>query len=219
MKLRKLIAVLASLMMLVGLLPLSAVSAADVSYDGYFYNGDFEAGTANWTMHNDADTVTEVVEDPTGSGHGKVMHTNSTYTSSSLGCDLMFNQVVAVEANTDLVLKFKVYCYSTASNAAFWVTIGNNTATYSTSAVTGLAAQTVSSSSSTRVRLNVNANTNKWVEVAIPYNSGSNTSVEFRFDNYRAGAGQYYFDDITIEGPNNVNGGEIEGGPPAPTIC
>ena len=212
MKLRKLIAVLASLVMLVALLPLSAVSAADVSYDGYFYNGDFEAGTANWTMHNDADTVTEVVEDPTGSGHGKVMHTNSTYTSSSLGCDLMFNQVVTVEANTDLVLKFKVYCYSTASNAAFWVTIGNNTATYSTSAVTGLAAQTVSSSSSTRVRLNVTTNTGKWVEVAIPYNSGSNTSVEFRFDNYRAGAGQYYFDDITIEGPNNVNGGGSEGG-------
>ena len=215
MKLRKLIAVLASLVMLVALMPMSAlISAADTSYDGYFYNGDFEAGTANWTMHNDADTVTEVVEDPTGSGHGKVMHTNSTYTSSSLGCDLMFNQVVAVEANTDLVLKFKVYCYSTASNAAFWVTIGNNTATYSTSAVTGLAAQTVSSSSSTRVRLNVNANTNKWVEVAIPYNSGSNTSVEFRFDNYRTGAGQYYFDDITIEGPNNVNGGTVGGDEP-----
>ena len=214
MKLRKLIAVLASLVMLVGLLPLSAVSAAGVSYDGYFYNGDFEAGTANWTMHNDADTVTEVVEDPTGSGHGKVMHTNSTYTSSSLGCDPMFNQVVAVEANTDLVLKFKVYCYSTASNAAFWVTIGDNTATYSTSAVTGLAAQTVNSSSSTRVRLNVTTNTNQWVEVAIPYNTGSNTSVELRFDNYRTGAGQYYFDDITIEGPNNVNGGTVGGDEP-----
>ena len=208
---RKALAVLLSVLMICIALPLSAlVNAASVSYDGYFYNGDFEGGTANWTMHNDADTVTEVVEDPTGSGHGKVMHTNSTYTSSSLGCDLMFNQVVAIEANTDLVLKFKVYCYSTASNAAFWVTIGNNTATYSTSAVTGLAAQTVSSSSSTRVRLNVSANTNKWVEVAIPYNSGSNTSVEFRFDNYRAGAGQYYFDDITIEGPNNVNGSEPE---------
>lgn len=210
---RKALAVLLSVLMLCTVLPLSAlVSAADASYDGYFYNGDFEAGTANWTMHNDADTVTEVIDDPTGSGQGKVMHTNSTYTSSSLGCDLMFNQVVTVEPNTDLVLKMKVYCYSTASNAAFWVTIGNNTATYSTSAVTGLAAQTVSSSSSTRVRLNVTSNTNKWVEVAIPYNTGSNTSVEFRFDNYRTGAGQYYFDDITIEGPNNVNGGGNEGG-------
>ena len=209
--LRKVVAWLSAVLMLLTVLPLSALVNADsVSYDGYFYNGDFEAGTANWTMYNDADTVTEVVEDPTGLGHGKVMHTNSTYTSSSLGCDLMFNQVVAVEANTDLVLKFKVYCYSTASNAAFWVTIGDSTATYSTSAVTGLAAQTVSSSSSTRVRLNVTTNTNNWVEVAIPYNSGSNTSVEFRFDNYRTGAGQYYFDDITIEGPNNVNGGSIE---------
>jgi len=212
---RKALAVLLSVLMLCGVLPLSAlVSAADVSYDGYFYNGDFEAGTANWTMHNDADTITEVVDDPTNSGQGKVMHTNSTYTSSSLGCDLMFNQVVALEANTDVVLKFKVYCYSTASNAAFWVTIGDNTATYSTSAVTGLAAQTVSSSSSTRVRLNVTTNTNKWVEVAIPYNTGSNTSVEFRFDNYRTGAGQYYFDDITIEGPNNVNGGTVSGDEP-----
>ncbi len=210
---RKTLAVLLSVLMLCTVLPLSAlVSAADASYDGYFYNGDFEAGTSNWTMHNDTDTITEVVADPTNSGHGKVMHTNSTYTSSSSGCDLMFNQVVTLEANTDVVLKFKVYCYSTASNAAFWVTIGNNTATYSTSAVTGLAAQTVSSSSSTRVRLNVTSNTNKWVEVAIPYNTGSNTSVEFRFDNYRTGAGQYYFDDITIEGPNNVNGDDNEGG-------
>ncbi len=208
---RKSLALLLSALMLMMVVPLSGlVSAAGVNYDGYFYNGDFEAGTANWTMHNDADTITEVVDDPTNSGHGKVMHTNSTYTSSSLGCDLMFNQVVALEANTDVVLKFKVYCYSTASNAAFWVTIGDNTATYSTSAVTGLTAQTVSSSSSTRVRLNVTTNTNQWVEVAIPYNTGSNTSVEFRFDNYRTGAGQYYFDDITIEGPNNVNGGTVE---------
>ena len=211
---RKILAMLLAALMLCSVLPLSALVNAATTYDGYFYNGDFEAGTANWTMHNDADTVTEVVEDPTNSGQGMVMHTNSTYTSSSLGCDLMFNQVVALEANTDVILKFKVYCYSTASNAAFWVTIGDNTATYSTSAVTGLSAQTVSSSSSTRVRLNVETNTNKWVEVAIPYNTGSNTSVEFRFDNYRAGAGQYYFDDITIEGPNNVNGGTVGGDEP-----
>ena len=102
MKLRKLLAVLLAALMLCSVLPLSALVSAATTYDGYFYNGDFEGGTANWTMHNDADTVTEVVADPTGSGHGKVMHTNSTYTSSSLGCDLMFNQVVAVEATPTL---------------------------------------------------------------------------------------------------------------------
>ena len=215
---RKVLALLLSVMMLMTVLPLSAVTGATgTAYDGYFYNGDFEAGTANWTLYNDDGTVTEVIDDPTGSGRGKVMHTNSTSNNdSSLGCDMMFNQTITLEANTDVILKFKVYCYSTATNAAFWVTIGDNTATYSTSAVTGLSAQTVSSSSSTRVRLNVNSNTGKWVDVAIPYNTGSNTSVLFRFDNYRTGAGQYYFDDITIEGPNNVNGGDEPDDPDAP---
>ena len=211
---RKALALLLSVLMLMMVVPLSALVTADgTSYDGYFYNGDFEAGTANWTLYNDDGTVTEVIDDPTNSGRGKVMHTNSTSNNdSSLGCDLMFNQTISMEANTDLILKFKVYCYSTASNAAFWVTLGNNTATYSTSAVTGLSAQTVSSSSSTRVRLNVSSNTGKWIDVAIPYNSGDNTSVTFRFDNYRVGAGQYYFDDITIEGPNNENAGTGDDG-------
>ena len=65
MKLRKLLAVLSAVFMLCTVLPLSGLvcTAADVSYDGYFYNGDFEADTANWTMHNDTDTVTEVVTD------------------------------------------------------------------------------------------------------------------------------------------------------------
>ena len=212
----KALAWLSAVGMLLAIVPLAApIGAADVSYDGYFYNGDFEAGTSNWTLYNDEGTVTEVVEDPTGSGHGKVMHTNSTANNdSSLGCDLMFNQTISLEPNTDVVFKFKVYCYSTATNAAFWITVGDNTATYSTSAVTGLSAQTVSSSSSTRVRLNVGSNTDKWIDVAIPYNTGNNTSVLVRVDNYRVGAGQYYFDDITIEGPNNVNGGTVGGDEP-----
>lgn len=48
---RKSLALLLSVLMLMMVVPLSGlVSAAGVNYDGYFYNGDFEAGTANWTM-------------------------------------------------------------------------------------------------------------------------------------------------------------------------
>ena len=104
---RKSLALLLSVLMLMTVLPLSAlVVAAD---DNLIVNGDFEAGTANWTLHNDTDTTTEVIDDPTGSGRGKVMHAVSTYNNSN-GRDDMFYQQPTMEANTDYVLTFKAYC-------------------------------------------------------------------------------------------------------------
>ena len=195
---RNIVAVLLAALMLCTVLPLSApVYAAD----NLIVNGDFENGSANWTLHNDSDTVTEVVEDPTGSGRGKVMHTNSTYTTSA-GRDDMFYQTVNLEANADYLLSFKVYCYSTASNAAFIVnfydpTTGNKVS-YNTTDVTGLPAYDIESSSAIRVRLNVNANTGKWIDVTVPFNAGQSTSPRILFANYRTGAGQYYFDDVVL---------------------
>ena len=195
---RKIVAVLLAALMLCTILPLSApVYAAD----NLITKGDFENGSANWTLHNDSDTVTEVVEDPTGSGRGKVMHTNSTYTTSS-GRDDMFYQTVNLEAGADYLLTFKVYCYSTASNAAFIVnfydpTTGNKVS-YNTTDVTGLPASDIQSSSAIRVRLNVNANTGKWIDVTMPFNAGQSTSPRILFANYRTGAGQYYFDDVVL---------------------
>jgi len=209
MKLRKLLAVLVSVLMLMTVLPLSALVSADDA--NLIVNGDFEAGNSSWVLTNDDDTVTEVIDDPTGSGRGKVMHTNSTYNNSN-GRDDMFYQTVTLEQNTDYVLTLKAYCYSTASNAAFIVNWYDKTngqkVTYNTSDVTGLACQNIDSSSAVRCRLNVQSNTGKWVDVTIPFNSGNVTEVRILIANYRVEQGQYYFDDIVLTKVGGDEGGD-----------
>ncbi len=206
-QLRKSLAMLLAVMMLCTVLPLSGlVSAAD---ENLLVNGDFESGSSNWILHNDSDTVTEVIDDPTGSGRGKVMHGISTYNNSN-GRDDMFYQQVSLEANTDYVLTLKAYCYSTASNAAFIVNfydaVTGNKVSYNTADVTGLNVQNVESSSAVRVRLNVQSNTNKWVDISIPFNSGSATSPRILISNYRVLQGYYYFDDIVLTKVGNAGG-------------
>lgn len=208
-QLRKPLAVLLAVLMLCTVLPLSAlVVAAD---ENLIVNGDFEAGTSNWTLYNDDDTATEVIDDPTGSGRGKVIHTNSTYNNSN-GRDDMFYQTVTLEQNTDYVLTLKAYCYSTASNAAFIVNWYDKTngqkVTYNTSDVTGLGCQNIDSSSAVRCRLNVQSNTGKWVDVTIPFNSGNVTEVRILIANYRVEQGQYYFDDIVLKKAGGDEGGD-----------
>ena len=175
-QLRKPLAMLLAVLMLCTVLPLSGlVSAAD----NLIVNGDFENGASGWNLYNDDDTATEVIDDPTGSGRGKVMHAVSTYNNSN-GRDDMFYQQPGLEANTDYVLTFKTYCYSTASNAAFIISFYDkdtgNKVSYNTADVTGFGCQNIDSSSAIRVRLNVNSNTGKWVDVSIPFNSGSATN-------------------------------------------
>ena len=197
-QLRKPLAVLLAVFMLCTVLPLSGlVSAAD----NLIVNGDFENGATSWNLYNDDDTATEVIDDPTGSGRGKVMHAVSTYNNSN-GRDDMFYQQPGLEANTDYVLTFKTYCYSTASNAAFIISFYDkdtgNKVSYNTADVTGFGCQNIDSSSAIRVRLNVNSNTGKWVDVSIPFNSGSATNTRIIFCNYRTLQGYYYFDDVVL---------------------
>lgn len=195
MTLRKLIALLATLVMLTGMLPLSlAVSAAE--NENLLKNGDFESGEASWTkLVNTA----AVVDDPTGSDRGKVMMTNE-----SGGSTHMFQQAVeGLSAYTDYVLKFKVYTYAAAgTKPGFWATLGSNAVTYNTSDVTcfPMEVKTVDSSSSTRVRFTSVLTTayNVWIDVEIPFNTGSVTDTTIMFSNYRSGAGQYYFDDVVL---------------------
>ena len=190
---RKSLALLLSLLMLMTVLSVSApVGAAD---DSILQNGDFEAGNANWT--NLVSTV-GVVADPTGAGQGNVMRTDENG-----GSVHMFRQGVHISANTDYILTYKVYTYAAdGTKPGWWVTLGDTSVTYSTSAVTtnGIEVKTVDSSSSTRVRFTItnSALYNKWIEVKIPFNSGNNTNPNILFSNYRANAGQYYFDDIVL---------------------
>ena len=195
MKLRKLIALLATLVLLAGMLPMT-LSVSAVEKENLLKNGDFEAGDANWEKL--VGTIS-VVEDPTGTGHGKVMKTNENGSQTH-----MFQQAVSgLSAYTDYVLKFKVYTYAASgTKPGFWATLGKKTITYSTSDVTCLPMEvkTVDSSSSTRVRFTSVATTayNTWIDVEIPFNTNSETSTTIMFSNYRENAGQYYFDDIQL---------------------
>ena len=211
-QLRKPLAMLLALLMLCTVLPLSGlVSAAD---DNLLVNGDFEAGDANWQK---LVSTVEVVDDPTNSGHGKVMKTNENG-----GSVHMFQQTVSgLSANTDYILKFKVYTYAASgTKPGFWATLGTNAITYSTSAVTcyPMEVKTVDSSSSTRVRFTsvLESAYNTWINVEIPFNTNSVTSTNIIFSNYRANAGQYYFDDIVlvkVSGGNSGGSGDgTEGG-------
>ena len=154
-------------------------------------NGDFEANADGWDVKV---TNAEVIDDPTGAGQGKVMKTLET----TNGETVMFQQAVSLEANTDYVLRFKMYCYSTATNAVLYMRLGNGDIVPDFDGVEGLAYADKSSSSTARVRLNVQENTGKWVDVVIPFNSGSNTSTTIGFANYRENEGKYYFDDVTL---------------------
>ena len=168
-------------------------------------NGDFEQGDANWTLVNSSTIGTEVVADPTSAGHGKVMKTNANNTSNGgdNNTNKMFSQNVKTSANTDYILTYKVYTYAASgTNPGWWVTVGDNSSTYSTSTVVsnGIEVKTVGSNFPSTVRFTItnSALYNKWIEVKIPFNSGNSTDSNIIFANYRANAGQYYFDDIVL---------------------
>ena len=208
---RTLLAVLLSALMLFSLLPLSALVTAQAS-ENLLVDGDFEADDGSW---EELVSTIDVVDDPTNSGHGKVMMTNESGSSVH-----MFQQDVSgLIANSDYVLKFKVYTYAAAgTKPGFWVTLGKKTITYSTGSVTchPMEVKTVDSSSSTRVRFTsvMNSAYNAWIDVEIPFNTKDNTSTTIMFSNYRADAGQYYFDDVSLELVAAGTGGGNDG----PTI-
>ncbi|MBR5524159.1 MAG: carbohydrate binding domain-containing protein [Clostridia bacterium] len=166
-------------------------------------NGDFAKGGTHWTMVNTTTIATTVVEDPTAAGQGLLMKTDANNTTDGgSGNEMFYQSVSSMSANTDYILSFKVYVYSTAEKTpGFWVTLGTNAITYSTSNVTGgLSVKTVDSSSSTRVRFTASSSSNRnvWYTIQIPFNSGDISSTTITFSNYRANAGQYYFDDVTL---------------------
>ena len=179
-------------------------------------NSGFEDGDANWEKIRD---TVSVVDDPTGTGHGKVMMTNDNGDQVH-----MFQQKVEnLSAYTDYVLKFKVYTYAASgTKPGFWATLGKKTITYNTSDVSCLPMEvkTVDSSSSTRVRFTSVATSayNAWIDVEIPFNTNDQTSTTIMFSNYRPNAGQYYFDDIELyctEDPGSdvpSDAGDLENG-------
>lgn len=171
---------------------------ADYADDGYLKNGDFETGVAdNWY----GTASTEVIDDPTGSGQGKVMHTfEATKTN-------MISQYISIVSGESYVLSFKVYGYASASNSAFFVRFGAPayTDTIDTTAITHTLAglSDVSDSWTRQIRMNMNSNKGAWQTVSIPFTAAKDGNISVAIYNYRADAGNYYFDDFYVTGPNN----------------
>lgn len=187
----------------------------DYADDGYMKNGDFETGMAdNWY----GTASTEVIDDPTGSGQGKVMHTfEATKTN-------MISQNINIVTGESYVLSFKVYGYASASNSAFYVRFGTPayTETIDTTAITHTLAglSDVSDSWTRQIRMNMNSNKGAWQTVSIPFVAAKDGNIPIAIYNYRADAGNYYFDDFYVTGPNNPEPEEPEEpeNPDEPTV-
>ena len=191
-KLRKALAVLATLAMLCTLLPLGAVFVAAADVD-LLVNGDFETGNGNgWTLKSGTSVSAEDVNG--GSYAIKTTATSTKYQG-------MFSQTLEVQANTDYTLTFWYKYVGSNSGPAFYAMIKD-------------AAETTNLNDSNS-RFSAVADT--WTQCSIVVNPGDNTSIVLSFANRTAGdGGAYYFDDITFVGPEPVASEEPEN--PVPEV-
>ena len=175
-----------------------SVSAVDSSSwgtdDGYIRNGNFETGAgAPWVLGANA----SIVSDPTGSNKGYVVKSDEAGSGKSLFSQAALN----LKANTDYKLSFKVYCYSTRTDNAFWVQFPKSVTNWSVdlSAASGMNS---AQANDYTPRINVLGKTNAWYDMSITFNTGDLTAMLINFLNYRKDGGQYYFDDIKLVDPN-----------------
>ncbi|MBQ9841554.1 MAG: carbohydrate binding domain-containing protein [Clostridia bacterium] len=191
-KLRKALAVLATLTMLCTLLPLGAMSVAAADVD-LLVNGDFETGNGNgWTL----ESGTSVSSSDKHDGSYAIQTTNT-----STKYQLMMRQTIEVAANTDYVFTFWYKYVGSNSGPSFYAIVkdGNES-----------------------VNLNdansrISPSNGNWTQVSHTVNSGDYTSLTLVFQNRTAGdGGTYYFDDITFVGPEPVASEEPEN--PVPEV-
>jgi len=174
-------------------------------YDGYLYDGNFEANAGNWVK---LQSGIGVAADPTGAGQGNVMVTNSTAQGD------MFRQRFYLDAQTDYVLSFKVYGYASSSeltNSVFYTKF-NSKITYDLSSIEHDGLAGVAQASTYNVRCNVNTNTGKWINVSIPFSSNEATATDITIYNYRT-IGKFYFDDFKV-----TKAGEEPSEPETPAV-
>ena len=173
MKMRKIIAVLVSVLMLCSLLPLSAivVSAAETPIFTY----DFESGITGWTV-NSPGTIEAVsaanlpVANP-NAGNGAMKHYSSSWNFTA------YKSGVTVQANTDYILSFEALATSGSTSIAvmmgtdYW--FGGNVA------------KEIKAISTT-----------EWQTITLEFNSGSKTKL---YPGWQPqGGGTYYVDNMTI---------------------
>ena len=163
-----------------------------VADDGYIMNGDFETGTGLEWLHT---SNTEIIADPTESDQGYVINTSEATSGAHMFSQPAENLVVGEE----YVLSFKVYGYASVTNSAFWVRFPSAFTTWSIDTTYSSATGKYNNYTP---RINVNSDTNAWHEVNITFTAQAATAL-IDFMNYRASAGSYYFDDISITHVHN----------------
>ena len=175
MKLRKLIAVLAAMLMLCSLIPVGAmVSAAAVNL---IENGDFETGNFNtgWDQSWYAPSiVTDVV-------HGGTYAMKTTNTASQYQT-MIKTKAITVEANTDYTVTFWYYYDGSGTDAGAYLYAKGN-----------------GSTNISHVIANGSANPRTWQKATLEFNSGSYTSITLFLQNKTANTGgTFYFDDVSM---------------------
>ncbi|MBQ6849291.1 MAG: carbohydrate binding domain-containing protein [Clostridia bacterium] len=191
--LRKVLAILSVMAMLCTLLPLSAlVSAADVEM---LTNGNFETGNANgWTL--DSGSSVSSSDKHGGSYAIKTTNTATKYQS-------MFYQLFEVMPNTDYTLTYWYKYDGTGSAPAIYVFIKD-------------AGRDVTLNDSTSRRDGLTSGS--WVKDTFTFNTGDYEQVTINFANRVAGlGGTFYFDDISVMGPEIVTPEEPEN--PVPEVA
>ena len=193
MKLHRSLAVILTLAMLCTLLPLSALSvaAADVEM---LVNGNFETGNANgWTLDSGSSVTSS--DKHSGSYAIKTTATSTKYQS-------MFYQLFDVMPNTDYTLTYWYKYDGTGSAPAIYVFIKDAGRDV-----------TLNDSNSRRDGLT----SGSWVKDTLTFNTSTYDQVTINFANRVAGlGGTFYFDDISVIGPEVVVPDEPEN--PAPEV-
>lgn len=168
---KKALALLASLLILCTLIPLSSLISAIASDENIVVNGDFESGTDSWTM---ASTATLVGDDTHGGSGALKLENPSAWGEAAI-------QVVSVDANSE----YKITWYSkrVSGNGTFNLFIMNNN---------GYA-------NLEREGNNwMNETSGNWVKNECVVQTGSATAVLLKFSCEVANAGVILLDDLTM---------------------
>ncbi|MBE6806867.1 MAG: hypothetical protein E7527_02470 [Ruminococcaceae bacterium] len=179
-KLRKALVIFSVVAMLCTLLPLSAlVTAADVEM---LTNGNFETGNATgWTLDSGSSVTSS-------DKHGGSYAIKTTATSTKY--QSMFYQVFDVMPNTDYTLTYWYKYDGSGSGPAIYVFMKDAGRDV-----------TLNDSNSRRDGLT----SGSWVKDTLTFNTSSYDQVSINFANRVAGlGGTFYFDDISVYGPEVV---------------
>ena len=148
-------------------------------------NGGFESGAEGWTLGSGVEVVTK-------STSGAQVHEGNAALKSNVSTSgaLIAECSVAVTPNTDYVVSLWYYCYAEKSaNPAYHFDVDGATPDYEwkhgTFADRGDNRQYPGAC-------------NTWVKATLKFNSGDRDAVTIRIRNYRADAGQYYFDEVNL---------------------